>query len=99
LDVAWYVLLVAWSTRVIVAPEMSAPLESFTIPRSEVVAFCANASVAKVRMQQSIDTHRDRFTAMSPKVWTCASYRARAGYPGRSFKGLFGPVNGMALSL
>jgi len=68
------------SVRVMAAPGTRAPVESFTVPRSEVVAFWANDKVAtddKVaaeRIQKSIHPHRDFFTATPPensgsKVW------------------------------
>jgi hypothetical protein len=44
-----------------------APVESFTVPRSEVLAVWANAKVAAERIQKSIHTHRDFFTATPPE--------------------------------
>src|SRR5580658_1843438 len=63
-------LPVAWSVSVTEAPATSAPLESFTTPRSEVVAVWPNAKGTMERMQQSIHPERDFFTAAPQKIVT-----------------------------
>ena len=49
---------------VTVAPGTRAPVGSLTTPRSDVVAVWENAREAQVRMQHSIQPHRDRFTTV-----------------------------------
>jgi hypothetical protein len=45
-------LPLAESTKVTLAPEINAPDGSFTVPRSEVLAFWLNAKAAQERMQK-----------------------------------------------
>jgi hypothetical protein len=57
LDVVVSVCPVALAKSLIVAPGTTAPVGSFTSPRSEVVAFCAKlAAVKRDRKRTSTDT-------------------------------------------
>jgi hypothetical protein len=63
----------AASTIVIFAPGTSAPLGSFTTPRSEVDAVWPNERVTVERIPMSIHPKIDRFTADPPKNFLLCS--------------------------